>query len=126
MGVTSDYRQQLRAAMQDSMEDLGHEIIAGAAENAPPSPPPDEDPNEAVSIRESGYVEPRPGGGVEVGFRTPYVVKLHEALHYDHPRGGGPKFLENEVAAVASQLEGRLAVEMRTRMARGSGHTRRY
>ena len=30
-----------------------------------------------------------------IEFNTPYAVVQHENLTFDHPRGGGPKYLEN-------------------------------
>ncbi len=32
---------------------------------------------------------------IYVSFNTPYARRQHEALGYNHPLGGGPKYLEN-------------------------------
>jgi hypothetical protein len=118
MGITDEIRHAIGDAMHHAVDDLAHEILHAAQADAPPSPPPGEDPNPAVSLRESGYVEALPGGGVEVGFRTPYAAKQHEDFRLEHPRGGTPKYLERHVTAAAAQLEGRIAIEVRKVMAR--------
>ena len=62
-------------------------------------------PVEFGVLRASGYVSaPRGSGsntGVELGFGTVYAVPQHERMDYKHPRGGGPKYLERAVSAVA-------------------------
>lgn len=62
-------------------------------------------PVEFGVLRSSGYVSPPQGEGVkasvEVGFGTVYAVPQHERMDYRHPRGGGPKYLERAVEAVA-------------------------
>lgn len=119
MGVTSAIRRDIADAMQDAVEDVAREVLDHAVADAPPSPPAGEDPNEAVTLREAGYVERVPGG-VEVGFRTVYAARQHEQLDLNHPRGGKPKFLESNVAAAAAQLEGRIAGEVRKVTTRGT------
>lgn len=62
-------------------------------------------PVEFGVLRSSGYVSAPQGDGakasVEVGFGTVYAVPQHERMDYQHPRGGGPKYLERAVEAVA-------------------------
>lgn len=61
-------------------------------------------PVEFGVLRASGYVSPPTAGEhptVEVGFGTVYAVPQHERMDYNHPRGGGPKFLARAVAAVS-------------------------
>lgn len=62
-------------------------------------------PVEFGVLRSSGYVSAPQGEGVkasvEVGFGTQYAVPQHERMDYRHPRGGGPKYLERAIAAVA-------------------------
>lgn len=117
MSITTGIRNRLGDAFQDAVLELAHDILEAAERDAPPSPPPDEDPNEAVTLREAGYVERLPGRGVEIGFRTSYAAKQHENFRLKHPHGGKPKFLERNVAAAAAQMEGRIALQLRKVMA---------
>lgn len=117
MGVTSGIRRDMRRAMQDGVVDVAKDIMDAARADAPPSPPPGEDPAPQVALRERGYVEALPGGGVEIGFRTPYAAKQHEDFRLKHPRGGVPKYLERHVLAAAVALENRIAVQVRKVMA---------
>jgi hypothetical protein len=101
--------------------DLAHEVLERARRDAPPSPPPDEDPSSA-SLREAGHVRRVPGG-VEIVFDVPYAAKQHEDFRLDHPRGGGPKFLERNVLAAARELPrvigGQIASNSAQRIASG-------
>lgn len=48
---------------------------------------------------------PQPIGkekAVYVSYNTPYARRQHEELGYEHPLGGGPKYLENSF----NQLKG--------------------
>lgn len=36
----------------------------------------------------------RQGKGWKVGSSLPYTRRQHESTHYNHPKGGGPKFIE--------------------------------
>lgn len=69
-------------------------------------------PVEFGVLRSSGYVAPPSGKGesptVEVGFGTVYAVPQHERMDYRHPRGGGPKFLENAINALSPRALGLL------------------
>lgn len=122
MGVTDRLRRDIAEALRSVERDLAQEVLDASVADAPPSPPPGEDPNEAISLREAGYVQPLPGGGVEIGFRTAYAAKQHENFRLKHPRGGQAKFLERNVMAAARELEGRVAVEVNRAM-RGHGRT---
>jgi hypothetical protein len=117
MGVTDGIRHQLATAFQDAVTELAQDILEQAIADAPPSPPPGEDPDEAVSLKAAGYLERLPGRGVEIGFRTPYAAKQHENMRLQHPHGGKPKFLERHVAAAAAHMEGRIALQLRKAMA---------
>jgi hypothetical protein len=123
VGVTDRVRRELQDAANKAVEDLAEEVRRAAVVDAPPTDPTD-DPNPAVSLRDSSYVERVPGAQdqarFEVGFRTAYAAKQHEAQHYKHPRGGVPKFLERNVTAAAARMEGRVAAEVTKVMRRGT------
>ena len=42
---------------------------------------------------------------VRVGYSLPYSRIQHESLHFRHPKGGKPKFLEDPFKANASRYE---------------------
>ena len=42
---------------------------------------------------------------VYVSFSTPYALRQHEELDYHHPRGGGPKYLENPHRQLESRVK---------------------
>lgn len=118
MSVTTGVRAQLGQAFNDAVFELASDILEAAVRDAPPSPPPDEDPDEAVTLKDAGYIERLPGRGVEIGFRTAYAAKQHENFRLKHPHGGKPKFLERNVAAAAAAMEGRIATQLRKVMAK--------
>jgi hypothetical protein len=66
-----------------------------------------------VSIARSGKVTmddaPLTGPIAVISYDTPYVVKQHESFHLRHPRGGGPRFLENALLAHARDVENGIA-----------------
>lgn len=43
--------------------------------------------------------------GVIVGYSLPYSEVQHERLDFNHPKGGGPKYLENPFNANKSKFE---------------------
>lgn len=60
-------------------------------------------PWEEKHLRNSG--EAHAGEGVAtVSFNTPYAVTQHENLDFQHPRGGGPKFLERPANAFGDEM----------------------
>lgn len=65
-------------------------------------------PVEFGPLRASGYVSPPQHSGparyVEVGFGTRYAVPQHERFDYQHPRGGGPKYLERAAVQTAPRV----------------------
>ncbi len=41
---------------------------------------------------------------VYVSFNTPYARRQHEELEWEHPKGGGPKYLENPFNRLKSKV----------------------
>lgn len=97
------------------LEEAAQRVGAGAAMNAPPTDPAD-DPNPERTLQRDWHVDELPGGGVRVVFDGPYAAKHHEAQHFEHPRGGKPKFLEDELKAVVPDLPRIVAGEVRKRL----------
>lgn len=42
---------------------------------------------------------------VRVGYNLPYAIVQHERLDFRHPKGGGPKYLENPFKENAAKYE---------------------
>ncbi len=49
------------------------------------------------SVMQIGNHKPNVKPEVEIGFGTPYAVRQHEELEWQHPRGGKAKYLEDVV-----------------------------
>jgi hypothetical protein len=81
----------------------------------------------SFALREHGHIrkrQTRTGVKFTVFYDGPYDVWQHENLHAEHPRGGGPKFLENALKLYMPLIERAVAGEVRqsmpkTRRARG-------
>lgn len=52
-----------------------------------------------------------------VSFDTVYAVKQHEDLDYEHPRGGGPKYLERPARSEKPVLAELVAAAIRAELA---------
>lgn len=85
------------------------------------------DPDPAVALAESGRIE-RHGDGLVIIFDTPYAAKQHEDQRLQHPRGGGPKYLERAVTEIVPAIQAIVASKVDARMAKGlaSDPTRRH
>lgn len=69
------------------------------------------------TLNESAVIHDDQQFGVIVEFEgLPYAVKQHEDLGLRHPRGGGPKYLENALKAVAPTMEAVVAARVRARL----------
>lgn len=116
MGVLDDKMAEVDAAIRDELERQARLVLAESDRNVGHGSPAD-DPDPAVSIIASGKVtmEDRPLSGptAVISYDTPYVVKQHESFHLRHPRGGGPRFLENALLARARDVENGVAAAIR-------------
>jgi hypothetical protein len=63
-------------------------------------------------LRDSGHIRPGPDidgtGTYEVVFDTPYALKQHEAQHFEHPKGGKAKYLEDPLKEMLPRFEAEL------------------
>ena len=110
--------QRLIAAMDEAgyeaLSIVAAEIVKNAIENLPIGDPAD-DPDPSVALRDSFRVtvgqqrnalgQFASGRQVTISVDTPYAVKQHESFHLQHPRGGGPKFLEKAVLAAGPEMQ---------------------
>ncbi|MEJ7790181.1 MAG: hypothetical protein WKF29_09900 [Thermoleophilaceae bacterium] len=109
----------VRQAMADALQEAAERIHDHAAELAPKTDP-EHDPDPAVTLAESGRVEMSEDGlSASVIFDAPYAAKQHEALHFKHPHGGQPKYLENALKAEIPGLAGIVAGKVRAQLKDG-------
>jgi hypothetical protein len=127
MGVLDDKMAEVDAAIRDELERQARLVLAESDRNVGHGDPAD-DPDPAVSIIASGKVtmEDRPLSGptAVISYDTPYVVKQHESFHLRHPRGGGPRFLENALLGHARDVENGVAAVLRATTAGRTRQTR--
>lgn len=118
-GIGAKLAAAFRSEADRRVRRLAETVLERAKADAPPSPPPDVDPDTAVSLRASGHVRRVREGVYEIVFDVPYAAKQHEAQGYRHPHGGGAKYLERNVQQAARDLEGTLALGVRAVTRRG-------
>jgi hypothetical protein len=105
---------------EDGLEAVKDVIIEKAIEYMPAHDP-IRDPDPAVNLAERVFVyyETGPAGQkiIKIVVDTEYAAKQHEAMWFDHPRGGGPKYLERAVTETIPLVQGIIAekVEARTK-----------
>jgi len=116
----------MQREVERELRDIAEDVLERAEPNISASPPPNEDPDEAVSLRESGRVgEVRRRGDrseITVGFYAVYAAAQHEGawsyLRDDkrvvakvrhHPGGGKTKYLEDVIKAMHAEYSRRLA-----------------
>lgn len=117
MSIKSDAEEGL----YEALEQAGNRVLDQAERDMPVGDP-RLDPDPGTALRRAGRVV-RDGKGVIVVIDTPYAAKQHEDMTLDHPRGGGPKFLENAVTRIIPELEGIVASKVRARTATGLSGT---
>ena len=92
-------------AAQESLKAVGRDVLKSAREKSP---------TDSGESDKSGFVA-SDDLTVQVGFRSLVSRLNHENLDWRHEDGGEPKFLEN--AAFEYDVEGKMASEMRRRLA---------
>lgn len=101
-------------AADDAADEIT-DIIIGKTKDYMPAHDPVRDPDPLMNLRERIRV-------VVVGMvrriivDTPYAAKQHEALWFEHPRGGGPKYLERAVLETIPLMQGIVASKVRARL----------
>src|SRR4051794_1672276 len=102
----------LRSGAQEALPALGEELKRRAIENTPPDPERDPDPNVRLA---DNFVVRVYGDFVSVSNETPYAVRQHESLQFEHPNGGRAKFLERPALEMAQQIGEAMAATIVTR-----------
>lgn len=77
----------------EAIKDVAFDLLGKAVNLAP---------IDTADLRGSGKVELETNGDkitATVSFNTPYAVRQHEDLTYNHPRGGEAKYLEKPFVA---------------------------
>lgn len=97
----------MREGANEALLDLGRELARRTIKDIPIGDPA-EDPDPAYALRDHVTVV-QYANFVSVTVEGPYAVKQHEALHFRHPRGGFPKFLERNAVDIAVEMEGKIA-----------------
>jgi len=101
-----------RAAVRDAAEAILRDSDASL-----PVGDPAQDPDPSFALVEHGRITYSDDGLVAtVHYDGPYAAKQHEAQHFEHPRGGKPKFLEDALKAKLPELPGIVAGEVRARI----------
>jgi hypothetical protein len=125
-GVGDRARRTAEAAATRALRDLAEQVLEESNRNIGVGDPA-VDPDPSFALREHGHIrkrQTRTGVKFTVFYDGPYDVWQHENLHAEHPRGGGPKFLENALKLYMPLIERAVAGEVRqsmpkTRRARG-------
>ncbi len=58
---------------------------------------------------------------VFVSYNTPYARRQHEEINWNHPRGGGAKYLENAFKQEAPNVKKYIALKVREAIRKGLG-----
>jgi hypothetical protein len=118
-------KQRMIQAAERELKAIAHEVLEQAKRDISVSPPPGEDPDPAISLRESGRIgEVRRSGdrlSITVGFFADYAAAQHEgawsyirdgkrvvAVIHHHPGGGHTKYLERQLKAMLPEFRERL------------------
>lgn len=90
---------QIIEAAQDGLASAGEFVRAEAVQQTP---------IDTGALQASAKVT-REGDDVIISFNTPYALKQHEELGYNHPNGGKAKYLEDPLNASVQEIENIIA-----------------
>lgn len=111
-------KEMMREGAREALLDLGNDLAKRTIADIPIVDPA-LDPNPEYALRDHVHVR-QYGRFVSVTVEGAYVIKQHEALHFDHPRGGYPKFLERNAVIIAVEMQGKIAGVLRRKFAAGN------
>jgi hypothetical protein len=106
MSLADDIAKMVEQGADEGVVAFAH-LVAEEAKKLMPVGDPQYDPDPNVSMRDNIDVQVIPnqfGALVRITVDTPYAAKAHEDLRLKHPRGGGPKFLEHAMTALAPTM----------------------
>lgn len=122
MSLGDDLRRAAEMGLDDALVDAAQLVVDRAIELMPEHDPV-RDPNEAINLADAISIEPDPEGRtLMIVVRAPYAAKQHEAKHFDHPRGGGPKYLERALLEIVPEFPQMIASRVRARMRERVAH----
>ena len=114
VNVSGDLQRAFELGGMEGLLAVAKHVAEESDRNAPKGDP-EKDPSPDVHLHAQVQTTPLTLR-VRVFYDEPYAVKQHEALHYKHPRGGGPKFLERAVKSAAPAIEQILAQRIRAHL----------
>lgn len=114
-GELERVRHAVEAAGKEGLRVFAEAVLAEAKRNVGVGDP-SEDPDPLVALADSGHIEPE-GDGFVIIFDTVYATKQHEDMRLEHPRGGGPRYLERAVTTLAPAAEGIVGSKIKARTA---------
>ncbi len=112
---TSGARRALARAAERAVRRVSEDLLDASNADLPVGEPA-EDPTPEIALRERGDVDVdvRPGAVIgTVSYNTAYARRQHEDLELEHPRGGGPKFLERNLLGGGARLAAEIERELR-------------
>lgn len=119
MSLADDLLRAVREGADDGMRLAAEAVLEESNRNLPVGDP-KVDPDPSVSLKESGRVERTPRGW-RVIYDADYAAYQHENLHAEHPRGGGPKFLEHALTTLGPELDRFVATAVQPQIDRRGG-----
>src|SRR3954452_22177651 len=105
MGVGDEIEDIVWDAGHAALIAAGHAVLEAAKRNIPVGDP-TEDPSAHITLSDSGTVEAHADryGDVRVMFDTAYAAKQEFDINLQHPRGGGPHYLQRALTEVIPTL----------------------
>jgi len=96
---------EIEKAAREALRDTAREVLRRARQNAP---------KDTGELRRKGRVSVN-DMEVRVVFKAPHAWLQHERLDYQHPDGGGPKYLERAVEEVGAEADIISGIKVRLR-----------
>jgi hypothetical protein len=113
----TDLQHDITNAAREGLRDFAQAVLDLAAQNIGVGDPA-QDPDPALVLAMSGHITEH-DDGLAVAFDAPYAAKQHEDQHLEHPRGGGPKYLERALTTLAPTATQFMASKVSARLAAG-------
>lgn len=111
---TLDFRAaglQIELAARRAAEGIADDVLAESQALVPDDPE-----TGGGDLQATGKVTTQhtpTGAAAAISYGTDHAVYQHEGLGYEHPHGGGPKYLERPLSGARRAAKARLAVEIK-------------